>query len=150
MEVIAGGADIIDIKNPKEGPLGASFPWIIQKIRKLTPENVELSCTVGDLPNLPGTASLAALGAASTGVNYVKAGLYALKNQEEATCLMRSVVRAVKECNPSVKVVVAGYADADRVGSVNPMLIAKIAREAGCDLAMLDTAIKDGKTFLTS
>ena len=24
-----GGADIIDVKNPREGSLGANFPWVI-------------------------------------------------------------------------------------------------------------------------
>jgi uncharacterized protein (UPF0264 family) len=61
---------------------------------------------------------------------------------------MRGVVKAVKDYNSNIKVVVAGYADANRVGSVNPLLVAKIASEAGCDVAMLDTAIKDGKTLL--
>ena len=41
----------------------------------------------------------------------------------------------------------AGYADAHRVGAVGPMEIPKVAKDAGCDLAMLDTAVKDGKTL---
>jgi uncharacterized protein (UPF0264 family) len=148
LEAVAGGADIIDVKNPKEGPLGASFPWVIKQIRTVTPANLEVSCTLGDLPNLPGSASLAALGAASTGVNYVKASLYHLKTPEDAVFLMQNVVHAVKDFDSNVKVVVAGYADAHRVNSVDPMAVPKIAHQAGCDLAMLDTAIKDGKTLL--
>jgi uncharacterized protein (UPF0264 family) len=152
VEAIAGGADIIDVKNPKEGALGANFPWVIKRIREITPENVEVSCTLGELPNLPGTTSLAALGAATTGVNYVKAGLYGLKTPEEAIYLMQNVVKAAKECNPSIKVVATGYADAERVGAINPLLVPEIAHKAQADIAMLDTAIKDGKnlfTFLT-
>ena len=152
VEAIAGGADIIDVKNPKEGALGANFPWIIRRIREITPRNVEVSCALGDMPNLPGAVSLAALGAATTGVDYVKAGLYGLKKQEEAVYLMQGVTRAVKDCNSSIKVVTTGYADAKRVGSVNPMLIPDIAHKAEADIAMIDTAIKDGKNlfaFLT-
>lgn len=147
LEAVAGGADIIDVKNPKEGPLGASFPWIIRQIGEAIPKTVELSCTLGDLPNLPGTAALAALGAASLGVSYVKAGLYAIKTQQEAVELMKAVTKAAKSYSASVKVVCAGYADADRVGSINPLLLPKIAKVAGCDVAMLDTAVKDGKTL---
>jgi len=152
VEAIAGGADIIDVKNPKEGALGANFPWIIRRIREITPRNVEVSCALGDMPNLPGAVSLAALGAATTGVDYVKAGLYGLKKQEEAVYLMQGVNRAVKDCSSSIKVVTTGYADAKRVGSVNPMLIPDIAHKAEADIAMIDTAIKDGKNlfaFLT-
>jgi uncharacterized protein (UPF0264 family) len=136
VEAIAGGADIIDVKNPKEGALGANFPWVIKRIREITPENVEVSCTLGELPNLPGAVSLAALGAATTGVNYVKAGLYGLKTPEEAVYLMQNVVKAAKECNPSIKVVATGYADAERVGAINPLLVPEIAHKAQADIAM--------------
>ena len=37
--------------------------------------------------------------------------------------------------------------DAHRVGAVDPMEIPKVAKDAGCDLAMLDTAVKDGHTL---
>ncbi len=146
-EAVFGGADIIDVKNPKEGPLGANFPWVIKRIRKVTPPHIEVSCTLGDLPNLPGTASLAALGAATLGVNYIKAGLLGLKTSGEAVLLMRNVARSVRDFDSSIKVVATGYADAARVGSVNPLLMPKIADEAECDFAMLDTAVKDGKTL---
>jgi uncharacterized protein (UPF0264 family) len=152
VEAIAGGADIIDVKNPKEGALGANFPWIIKRIREITPKNIEVSCTLGDVPNLPGAMSLAALGAATTGVDYIKAGLYGLKTEEDAVYLTRSVTRAVRDFDSSIKVVITGYADASRVGSVNPMLIPDITHKAQADIAMIDTAVKDGKnlfTFLT-
>ena len=152
MEAAFGGADIIDIKNPDEGPLGASFPWIIRRVRQVTPTNIEVSCTIGEAPNRPGSIALASLGAASTGVNYIKAGLFGLKTAEEAVYLMRNVTQAAKDYNPAIKVVVSGYADAIRVGTVNPMLVPKIAYESKADIAMLDTAIKDGQnlfTFLT-
>ena len=152
-EAIAGGADIIDVKNPQEGPLGANFPWVIKRIREITPKNIKVSCTIGEIPNLPGSLSLAALGAASLGVDYIKVGLCGLKTAREATCLLQNVNRATKECNSHIKLVAAGYADAERAGTIDPMLIPEIASKAGVDVSMLDTAIKDGKTlfnFLSS
>jgi uncharacterized protein (UPF0264 family) len=146
-EAVAGGADIIDVKNPKEGPLGANFPWIIKRIRQVTPANIEVSCTLGEVPNLPGSMALASLGAAATGVNYIKAGLYGLKTLEGAVYLMRSVTKAAKDYNPAIKVVASGYADAGRISTVDPLLVPKIAHEAQADIAMLDTAIKDGKNL---
>jgi len=151
-EAVAGGADIIDVKNPLEGAIGANFPWVIKRIRAITPKNIEVSCALGDVPNLPGTISLAALGAATTGVDYVKAGLYGLKTVEEAVYLMQNVTKAVKDYNSSIKVVATGYADAGRIGAVSPLLIPEITHKAQADIAMIDTAIKDGKnlfTFLT-
>jgi (5-formylfuran-3-yl)methyl phosphate synthase len=150
---IAGGADIIDVKNPKEGPLGANFPWVIKRIRGITPKNIQVSCTLGEVPNLPGSISLAALGAASLGVDYIKVGLYGFKKAQEAIYLLKSVSRAAKEYNPNIKIVAAGYADAERVGTMDPLLIPEIASNAQADIAMLDTAIKDGQNlfnFLTA
>jgi uncharacterized protein (UPF0264 family) len=148
-EAIAGGANIIDVKNPKEGTLGANFPWVIKRIRQITPKGIEVSCTLGEVPNLPGSMALAALGAATTGVDYIKAGLCGLKTPEEAVYLMRNVVKAAKDFNPSIKVVVSGYADAGRIGTVDPLLIPEVAHKAQADVAMIDTAIKDGKSLFT-
>jgi (5-formylfuran-3-yl)methyl phosphate synthase len=149
LEAVAGGADIVDVKNPKEGALGASFPWVIRRIREVTPRTLEVSCTLGDLADLPGTAALAALGAASTGVDYIKASLYGVKTQKKAVYLMQGVVKAAHLCGSGVHVAAAGFADANRAKCIAPLLVPQIAHEAGADIAMLDTAIKDGRSLLS-
>ena len=148
-EAIAGGADIIDVKNPREGALGANFPWVITQIMQITPKNIQVSCALGDAPNLPGSLSLAALGAAMLGVDYVKVGLYGFKTSEEAVYLLRNVVEAAKSYNPKIKVAATGYADAQRIDALDPMQIPEISHKAHADVAMLDTAVKDGKTLLS-
>ena len=120
LEAIAGGADIIDVKNPLEGALGANFPWVIRRIRELTPKNLEVSCTLGEVGFFPGSVSLAAFGAASLGVDYIKVGVYGIKTAADAVFLLQNVVRAAKECNPKIKVAVAGYADAEKIGCNQP------------------------------
>lgn len=147
LEAIEGGADIIDVKNPKEGSLGANFPWVIRSIRELTPKGMQVSATLGDVPYKPGTVSLAAAGAVVSGADYIKVGLYGTKNYDEALEVMENVVKAVKDLNDQVLVVASGYADAYRIGAVDPLEIPKIAADSGSDLAMVDTAVKDGKTL---
>jgi uncharacterized protein (UPF0264 family) len=148
LEVAAGDADIVDIKNVREGSLGASFPWIIREvIASLRGRDVIVSATLGDLPYTPGTASLAALGAAACGARYVKAGLYGVRGYEEALDLMRAVARACKEYDPETIVVAAGYADYRRFGGIDARTVVRVGCEAGADIVMLDTAIKDGKTL---
>lgn len=148
-EAVEGGADIVDVKNPGEGSLGASFPWLIKSIKDMTPNNAEVSCTLGDLPNLPGTASLAALGAATTGIDYIKAGLFGVKAKGEAINLMRNIAKAAKSFDPSIEVVATGYADAAKIGAVSPLLVPEIARNADADIAMIDTAVKDGRNLFS-
>lgn len=145
---IQGGADIIDVKNPIEGSLGANFPWIINEIQKLvrSHDGIKLSATIGDFPNLPGSASLAALGAASCDVDYIKVGLKGTKNKKDAVYFMKQICKAVNEYN-NINVVAAGYADYERFGTINPLLIPEIAVESGANVAMVDTGIKDGKNL---
>jgi hypothetical protein len=146
--VISSRVGIIDCKNPDEGSLGANFPWIIKEMKDLIPKNSSqlLSATIGDFPNLPGSASLAALGAAVSGADLIKVGLKGPKNIEEGIKLMKNVVKAVKNYNKNIKVVTAGYADYERMKtSLNFLAIPTIAFESGADVAMLDTYIKDKK-----
>jgi uncharacterized protein (UPF0264 family) len=147
LEAIIGGADIIDVKNPKEGALGANYPWVIKRIKEMTPKNLEVSCTLGEVGNFPGSVSLAALGAASLGVDYIKVGLYGIKTPKEAIFLLQNVSRAAKECNPKIKIAIAGYADAERIGAIDPLLIPEIGNKSQVDVAMIDTSIKDGKNL---
>ncbi|MGZ7048065.1 MAG: (5-formylfuran-3-yl)methyl phosphate synthase [Methanobacterium sp.] len=149
-EAILGGADIIDVKNPKEGSLGANFPWVIKSIREMTPKNMLVSATLGDVPYKPGTVALAALGASVSGADYIKVGLYGTKNYDEALEVMKNVVKTVNDYNEDAIVVASGYADAHRIGAVDPMEIPHVAADAGAKIAMVDTAVKDGKTLFDS
>ena len=142
-----GGADIIDVKNPTEGPLGANFPWIIQDIVKIVPNNIETSCTIGEMPNCPGSISLAARGAATIGVNYIKVGLSGLRKKQETINFLTNIVKSVKDYNSKIKIVITGYADAEKIGSINPLMVPKITSKVQADVAMIDTAIKDGSSL---
>ncbi|MBY9007566.1 MAG: (5-formylfuran-3-yl)methyl phosphate synthase [Candidatus Lokiarchaeota archaeon] len=145
---IEAGVDYIDCKNPDEGSLGANFPWIIQEIKNLIPKNSkqQLSAAIGDFPNLPGTASLAALGAAASGADIIKIGLKGPKTIKQGINLLQKVTKAVENYNNKIKVVVAGYADYKRLDNVLDYLsLPEIAAESGADIVMLDTYIKDNK-----
>jgi uncharacterized protein (UPF0264 family) len=139
--------DYIDCKNPSEGSLGANFPWIIKQMKNLIHFSGSqlLSATIGDFPNLPGSASLAALGAATAGADIIKIGLKGPTTENECIFLMEKVVKAVKDHNKNIKVVAAGYADKIRMDSSPAFLsLPVIAAKSGADIVMLDTYIKDG------
>jgi uncharacterized protein (UPF0264 family) len=141
---IAGGPEIIlDVKNPAEGSLGASFPHILQQIRSIAPRPRKLSAAIGDMPNLPGTASLAALGAATCGADYIKVGLWGPKTETESIFLLRQIQQTIRGF-PGVAVIAGGYADALRANTLDPRLLPRIAKLAGVAGCLLDTAIKDG------
>ncbi len=136
-------ADIIDVKRPAEGSLGANFPWVIKEIKSFSKKPV--SAAIGDFPYRPGGASLAAYGAACAGADYIKIGL-AFDGADRAREVIAAVVKAVKDEFPDKKVVIAAYSDYQRMGTISPFAMAPIAAELGADLAMVDTGIKDKKS----
>lgn len=146
-----GGADIIDVKNPKEGSLGANFPWMIKAVKKAA-GNVPVSATIGDFNYKPGTASLAALGAAVAGAEYIKVGLYDIQTLEQALEMLTNIVRSVKDYDKNKKVVASGYSDYRRINSISPFELPEVGAQAGVDVVMMDTGVKDGRStfeFLT-
>jgi uncharacterized protein (UPF0264 family) len=140
------GADIVDVKNPAEGSLGAPPPAVIKGVRAAVPAELPVSAAIGDMPNLPGTAALAALGAARSGATFVKVGLWGVSTEADAVALLRTVREAV----PGAMVVAGAYADAQRVAHapLAPGLLPHVARAAGADVCLLDTAVKDGRGLL--
>jgi uncharacterized protein (UPF0264 family) len=141
---IASSHDVIlDVKNPLEGSLGAQFPHILRQIRASAPKPQKVSAAIGDMPNLPGTASLAALGAATCDVDYIKVGLWGPKTEADAIFLLQQVRQAVYAF-PGVAVIAASYADAHRANTLDPCLLPHIAQSAGMTGCLIDTAIKDG------
>ena len=148
-----GGADIIDVKNPKEGSLGANFPWVIRSVKEAMGPKTPVSATIGDMNYKPGTASLAALGAAVSGADYVKVGLYDVQTTEQAIDMVEHVVKSVKDYDPSKKVVISGYADYKRINSIPLRELPPICADCGADVVMMDTGIKDGRStfeFMTN
>lgn len=154
VEAAKGGADIIDIKNIKEGALGASFPWVIKEIKNAlqktrSDSKYELSATLGDLEFKPGGASLAAFGLASFELSYIKIGMK-VKNREEAVKLASAVKRASEErkMKKAPKIILAAYADFREINSVSPLDAIYAAHKAGAGGVMIDTYKKDGRSLL--
>jgi uncharacterized protein (UPF0264 family) len=143
---LAGGADIIDVKNPAEGSLGAGRPEIIAAIVRAVQAATPVSASIGDVPNLPGTVALAGLGAATCGVRFVKVGLLGARTGAEAASLLEALAQALQMANGRVGLVACAYADAALVGSLDPLELPDAAAPfvEGC---LIDTAIKDGRTL---
>jgi (5-formylfuran-3-yl)methyl phosphate synthase len=140
---VEAGVDIVDVKNPAEGSLGAPTPGVIERVREVVPDEHPVSAAIGDMPNLPGSAALAALGAARAGSAYVKVGLLGPSTIDAAVVLLRAVREAT---DGEAAVIAAAYADAERVpgGPLPPGAVVEAARRAGVAGCLVDTAVKDG------
>ena len=146
--IVDTGVDIIDIKNVNEGSLGAQFPWHTRVVAELCRvHGVKASATLGDLPYKPGTAALAAYGAAQCGVTYIKAGLHGLNTYEQACDVMEAVRLAARMVSEKIDVVAAGYADYRQFNGLGTHDLVRAARDTRCNVVMVDTAIKKGGTL---
>ncbi len=131
-QVLESGVDIIDLKSPSDGSLGAlpleTVREIVLAIGGLRP----LSATIGDLTMDPQRVFEAVEAMAGTGVDYVKIGLFPGGD-------WRQTVIGLSPLSKRVRLVAVLFGDL----SPGLMQIAKLA-EAGFSAAMLDTLDKSG------
>lgn len=73
---LAAGVEIIDLKSPKDGALGALPVAEIQSIMSVINHACPVSATIGDLPMEAQGIRVAVEETAATGVDYVKVGFF--------------------------------------------------------------------------
>ena len=135
--VLDAGVDIVDLKNPAEGALGALPLDTIEAIVKVVDGRAVVSATIGDQPMEPELLVRKVRAMLATGVDVVKIGFFGQS--------------AHRECLQSLQVITAGGARliavlfADTAPDFN--LLEKIAA-AGFYGVMLDTAHKNGRHLL--
>lgn len=139
-----GGADIVDVKNPAEGALGAAAVAALRDIQTLLPPESVLSAALGESNSAPGVLALAAYGAARLGVHNVKLGLLT-PVPTEAITLLQQVQSSLHWANSKCALIAVGYADAAEIGALPWQLLPEVAHAARIKGCMIDTALKDGR-----
>lgn len=132
---LAGGADVIDLKDPSEGVLGAVPLATMRDVVDLIGGRRLVSAALGDLPGEPEVIGSALRAAAATGVAIIKVGLFDTQNR-------RGVLEALgRHAKPSIVAVL--FADRE------PDVLAAVSEIAGHGLrgVMLDTADKSGASL---
>lgn len=141
---LRGGADIIDVKNPSRGSLGAPSFKVVREVTEKFRGIRELSAAVGDVTCCPEMAALAAYALSKLGLDYVKIGLQ-VSDEGEGLEIVREVVETVGSLS---KVIVVGYADYGRAKALPPLKVVEVAYRGDAYGVMIDTRIKDGLTSL--
>jgi uncharacterized protein (UPF0264 family) len=138
------GADVIDVKDPSTGALGAASPPVVRMVREATPRHLPVSAALGDGPFTPAAAASLAGAVAASGAVFVKLGLRDTSSATAAASL--ETIRA--RLPADVQLVAAGFADFRRAGSPPPRDLPALAADAGAQGCLLDTAVKDGRGLL--
>ena len=141
---LAGGADVVDVKDPREGALGAPSPLVLSEVVRVVGGAAPISVALGDLPDLPHTAALAARGAVECGATYVKVGLRGVRSLDRAAAVMGAVLDAVGD---QVAVIAVAYADAGALDppALDAALLPDVVERTGIAGALVDTFVKDGR-----
>ncbi len=132
--VLAAGADIVDLKDPAKGALGAVDLTAIKASVASVGGRVPVSATVGDLPMDAGIVHDAVTATAACGVDYVKLGI--MPDGDPHACFERL------SAEPS-NLILVFFADA--MPAFDPIAG---AIEAGACGVMLDTAGKQTGSLL--
>jgi uncharacterized protein (UPF0264 family) len=130
---LAAGADIIDLKDPHRGALGALSPSAIRSAVQAVAGRRTMSATAGDLPMQPRVVADAAARIADLGVDIVKVGVF--PGGDPAAC----IAKLARLTSRGVRIVAVLFADKGPDFSLMDRL-----RAAGFAGAMLDTADKHG------
>jgi len=131
--------DILDIKEPNIGPLGAATPQVWLDIAKITPDNTALSVALGDLNEV----SANALADLPANTKYAKVGL---ADQRGLNWIQdwRAIHVLLSDTTELVGVI---YADHDAAAAPLPNKIVKSLLPEGCQTFLIDTYRKDGSNL---
>ncbi|MEX6506609.1 (5-formylfuran-3-yl)methyl phosphate synthase [Jiella sp. M17.18] len=129
--VLAGGADIVDLKDPAQGALGAVSPDVIEATIARVAGRRPVSAVAGDLPMRPDAVVPAV--EARAAADFVKIGLFPAGRADR-----EAVIAALRPLAERIRLVAVFFAD----GDFDPGLLPLLA-QAGFAGAMIDTMGKD-------
>jgi (5-formylfuran-3-yl)methyl phosphate synthase len=147
---LAGGADIIDAKEPARGSLGAVSAAVLAAIAARTPGTIPLSVALGDCTSeaeVQAVVDAAQVPGRSAPV-YLKLGFAGVASVERVTELLVTAVAAAAEGASARCIVGVAYADHREAGALPPEDVLRATRAAGASGFLADTWRKDGRGLL--
>ena len=143
---LAGGADVVDVKEPSRGALGAADPAVWDAVLRACAGRAAVSVALGEavdwdeegrVPAVPAGAAFAKLGPFCLGIRSAhrdwNADLAAVRGRFEAAAGRPLPWAAV------------AYADARTASAPGPNAVLAAAAPAGCRAFLVDTFLKDGR-----
>jgi uncharacterized protein (UPF0264 family) len=147
---LAGGADIIDAKEPDRGSLGAVDRDVLSRILQRVPDDCGVSVALGDVTRQEEV--LAAVHGLElpkrAAPTYLKLGFAGVRSPDQVARLIEIAVSVTRGMAASPRIVAVAYADPERAVTVPPALILSLAKAAGAAGVLLDTHGKDGRGLL--
>jgi uncharacterized protein (UPF0264 family) len=139
---LAGGAALIDVKEPAHGPLGRAAAETVAAVVRVVAGRRLVSAALGEFvktPELPEVRGLA----------FVKWGLSACQQAlPDWPRRLATAAYLVAQVVPGCRLVAVAYADWKRAAAPPPRAICEFACRYGCGAFLLDTFFKGRKNLL--
>lgn len=139
---VAGGANLIDAKNPVAGALGAVSLEMLRRIHASVDRQRPITAALGDASDEAAIERMAH-DYASLGTTFVKVGFAAIESAERVAQLIKAASQGAGTTGRCGVVAVA-YADAGYARSLDMDALLDVAAQAGASGVLLDTADKTG------
>lgn len=139
---LAGGADLIDVKEPSRGALGMAEAEVVAAVIQKVKKRVPVSAALGEWgPN----ALTEAHWHLELKLDYVKWGL---AGYTPTPGWGEDLLDTRRELPAGMEMVAVAYADWEKAKSVPPIELVRFAKRFRFRAFLLDTWTKDGKTLL--
>jgi len=143
LAALAGGAEIIDAKEPSLGALGAvdilALREIVETVNGMRPVSAALGDS-GDTNSLEKKARAAA----EAGATFVKVGFADVRDPVDVRARVECVMQGAQLPAAPCAVMAVAYADWDEVGGAAPQTVLAAAAAQGAMGVLVDTVRKDG------
>lgn len=134
-EALAGGAGIIDIKEPADGSLGAALPGVRAEIVREVAGGAPVTAALGELQSLGAEWALEH----HQGISLYKLGLSETRQSDWRTMLDEARIRIREGSEGEADLVVVAYADCRRAVSPEPSSLLEYAIDHGFSHFLVDT-----------
>jgi (5-formylfuran-3-yl)methyl phosphate synthase len=145
---LAGGADIIDAKEPSRGSLGAVLPGVLHQICGAVPHDLPISVALGDVGTVDEVLEkVSTVSQSRHRATYLKLGFAGTSEPDIVHCLLRAAIGSV--AGRSIGIVAVAYADAASARCLPPEVLCGIAADAAVAGMLVDTYQKGESHLLT-
>lgn len=142
---LAGGADVVDAKDPRRGALGAVTPRRLRAICEVVGAQRPVSAALGDASQA-GRVGRAAQAAVDAGVTYVKVGFRGIGSPMRVRHLA-AAAGAGAGARAGIRLILVAYADWERADGPRPTVVLDVAEAVGATGVLMDTAFKGTSLF---
>jgi uncharacterized protein (UPF0264 family) len=142
---VAGGAEIVDAKEPARGSIAPVAPAALQAIRAAVPPRLRLSAALGDVANPEDVAR--AFARLPARLAFVKLGFRGVCEPSQIETLLTDAVGRATGSPGHPAVIAVAYADHARAESLPPEDFPALISRAGAQGLLIDTCFKDVGTL---